>query len=349
MSSARYAFATAYLKSQEAKTIASEHLDKIFRTSSLGEAIDVIQDTSIGSYLKEQSISNFEDVDALLWAHLQIQVEHLKGLQFLPEELLEILNKYIAKYDISNTKAAIQGTTTQKKMVLIPVGLIHSRGMLDRLSDAEDIHGIAEILDTCGLSIYANILRQEGELADGGSKSKILLETKLDDAYYKEMITAAKGLSEGPLLIKVLGSIVDLINLQITLRSVARGTGSESTGYTTISGGYVLSADALRELLTVKLHDIPGKLDNTFYHEVGREVLANYEKTQSLTVIDEVIGRHKFRLAKELLSPRVMSPLIMAWYLILKETELRNLRLIAKSLLDNLPLEGVRDFLVVPS
>jgi vacuolar-type H+-ATPase subunit C/Vma6 len=39
----------------------------------------------------------------------------------------------------------------------------------------------------------------------------------------------------------------------------------------------------------------------------------------------------------------------MAWYLVLKEIELRDLRLIAKSLLDNISLEGIRDLLVAPS
>ncbi|GAI83404.1 unnamed protein product [marine sediment metagenome] len=47
------------------------------------------------------------------------------------------------------------------------------------------------------------------------------------------------------------------------------------------------------------------------------------------------------------MSPRVLSPLVMAWYLILKEFEMRNLRLILKSLADGIPIEEIKEYLVL--
>ncbi|GAI88256.1 unnamed protein product, partial [marine sediment metagenome] len=50
----------------------------------------------------------------------------------------------------------------------------------------------------------------------------------------------------------------------------------------------------------------------------------------------------------EILSPRVLSPLMAAWYLILKEVEIRNLRLILKAMFDNISVEEIRNCLVLP-
>jgi vacuolar-type H+-ATPase subunit C/Vma6 len=37
----------------------------------------------------------------------------------------------------------------------------------------------------------------------------------------------------------------------------------------------------------------------------------------------------------------------MAWYLILKEVEIRNLRLILKAIVDGIPVQEIKDFLVL--
>jgi len=47
------------------------------------------------------------------------------------------------------------------------------------------------------------------------------------------------------------------------------------------------------------------------------------------------------------LSPVVLSPLVMAWYLILKEVEIRNLRLILKAIADSMPVDEIKRYLVL--
>jgi vacuolar-type H+-ATPase subunit C/Vma6 len=52
-------------------------------------------------------------------------------------------------------------------------------------------------------------------------------------------------------------------------------------------------------------------------------------------------------MLQQMLSPRVLSPLVMAWYLILKEVEVRNLRLVLKTIVDGVPVQEIRDYLVL--
>ncbi|MCL0029347.1 V-type ATPase subunit [Dehalococcoidia bacterium] len=342
----RYAFATAYLKAGEARVVTSEHLEGMLRASNLPEALELIQDTDIGSYLRQQTINEFDDFDTALWEYLQGHAEHLGGLRILPDEMRSMLKKHLVKYDVLNIKAALQGIAAQKKARMVPVGVICSRGLLDELSNVEDIESLIEIVRRCGLERYADVLSL-AETVD--VKSRLTLESRLDGAYYQEMLAAAGDLREGHVLSSALGFIIDLLNLQMVLRSVARGSGHEVMEYT-LSGGYMLSGEVINELLSLKLPDIPSRLEDTFYYQVGQEVVVNYEKTHSLTAIEEVIDKHRFQLLRDTLVPRVMmSSLLISWYLILKEMELRNLRLVAKSLLDNISLDGAKSLLVGPS
>jgi vacuolar-type H+-ATPase subunit C/Vma6 len=59
------------------------------------------------------------------------------------------------------------------------------------------------------------------------------------------------------------------------------------------------------------------------------------------------VDRYKFSLLTEMLSRKLMSPLIIVWYLILKETEIKNLRLVFKAAFDGRLPEEIKDSLVI--
>ena len=103
----------------------------------------------------------------------------------------------------------------------------------------------------------------------------------------------------------------------------------------------------IQDLLSFKLTDMPQRLENPQYKQVAEEILISYGKTSNIIAVDVTIDRHKFRLLKELLSPRLLSPLVMAWYLVLKEFEMRNLRLILKTIADGIPTEAIKEYLVL--
>ena len=43
----------------------------------------------------------------------------------------------------------------------------------------------------------------------------------------------------------------------------------------------------------------------------------------------------------------MLSPLVIAWYLIIKEVEIRNLRLVLKMIVDGMPVEEIKEYLVL--
>jgi V/A-type H+-transporting ATPase subunit C len=340
----RYAFISACLKGEEPKTVTSEHIDKMMTASNLQDALAIIRETDIGTYLEELPVKTFDDLDEFLWRYLAQRIDYVESFKFLPKDVLKISKAYIVKYDVSNIKAALQGISTGKKPRIIPVGTIHNNGLLDELSQAENVDGITQLLTKCQLGDYAPALEQYK--VDKGAKSKFLIEAKLDGEYYKNMLNMARRIKDGSVLTKAFGLVIDLTNLQIASRAIIEGTGPNAAELT-IAGGYRITDKTIKELLSLKITDIPARLEDTQYRDIANEVSTNYDKTSSITAVDEIIDKHKFRMLKELLSPRVLSPLVMAWYLVLKEVEVRNLRLVLKAVVDGVPVQEIKDFLVL--
>mgnify|MGYP001118583130 CR=1 FL=1 len=340
----RYAFISAYLKGEEPKVVTSEHIDRMSAASSIQDAVAIIRQTDIGGYLEGSPVKTFDDLDEYLWRYFAQRIRHVESFKLLPRDTLKVSRAYIVKYDISNVKATLQSISAGKKSRMIPVGTIHSNGLLDELFNAENIDDIIQLLIKCKLGAFVPSLKDYK--VDGGLESKLLAEARLDGEYYKSMLNMAKGIRDGSVLSKGLGLIIDLTNLQIISRAIIEGIGPDAAECI-IAGGYLITERAIKDLLSLKLPDIPRKLEKTQYSDLAKEILSSYDRTKSITAVEETIDKHKFRLLKEILSPRILSPLVMAWYLILKEVEIRNLRLVLKAVLDGVPIEKIRNYLVL--
>jgi V/A-type H+-transporting ATPase subunit C len=336
----RYAFISACLKGEEPKTVTSEHIDRMATAPNLQDALATIRETDIGSYLEELPVKTFDDLDECLWRYLAQRISYVESFKFLPKDVLKVSRAYVVKYDVSNIKAALQGISGGKKPSMIPVGVIHNNALLDELFNAENV----ELLIRCKLGDYISALEQYK--TDKGAKSKFIAEAKLDGEYYKNMLNMARRIKEGFVLAKAFGLVIDLTNLQIASRAIIEGIGLDATELI-IAGGYRITDKTIKELLTLKMTDIPARLEDTQYRDIANEVSTNYDKTKSITAVDEIIDKHKFRMLKEMLSPRVLSPLVMAWYLILKEVEIRNLRLVLKTIVDGVPVQEIKNYLVL--
>jgi len=341
----RYPFLSAYLKGEEARLVTSNHIDRMSKVSSIQDVLEIIKETDIGSYLEGVLVETFDDLDEHLWMYFSECLERVEWFKPVPADILKILKTYIVKYDVLNIKAALQGISTGEQARKTPIGVIHNYGLLDELSSAENVDGIIELLTKCKLGNYASVL-EECKI-DGEVKSRLLAEARLDGEYYKNLLNMTKDIIDGAILSKAFGIIIDTKNLQVMLRAIITGIGPEAAKYV-INGGYMLSSEAIKELLPLKLSDMPGRVAY-LYQNMAEEVVSSYDKAKSITVVDEIIEKHKFKLSQEILSPRVLSPLMIAWYLILKEVEIRNLRLILKAMFDNIPVEEIRNYLVLPS
>jgi vacuolar-type H+-ATPase subunit C/Vma6 len=341
----RYAYISAYLKAEEPNIVASQHIDGMSSISNIKDAQLVIRGTDIGNYLEGVSFNNFNDLDRALWRYFAHCVKEVESFKFLPGDMLKLSRVYIEKYDVSNIKAAVQALgTTGNQDPMIPVGIIYDNGLLDKLSCAENIDEIIELLIQNRLGRYVPSLKIYEP--DDKNSSRLILGANLEGEYFKAMLAMANKIKEGSVIAQAIGVIIDITNLQIIVRSINENIGNYVADYL-IPGGYMLTDSTIRELLTVKISDLPRRLEDSHYHEVARELAISYDKTKRITELSEILETYKYRSLKDTLSPTVLSPLVMAWYLVLKETEIRNLRIIFRALYDSVSIEEIKRYLIL--
>lgn len=345
--STRYAFTSAYLKGEEARGITSSHIDSaIQRSRAMQEVLDVIKDTDVGEYLIEfapSGWSSFDEMDHMLGKYFGDCLDRLARFK-LPGDMVTMLEAYIRKFDILNMKTALRGILMETTYPLTPVGELSRQDYLEVVTNASTPEELSDVFIKINMSDYAVIVK---DIKEKDFRSTMECEFKLDHLYFHNMLDAVKHMSDGSILTKAWGIIIDLTNLSAVFRS-ALGTKGLS-GEMIFDGGHMLTGDAIRELQSLKIGEIAGKLEHTEYYQIAQDIAKNYEKEGNVTVIDKIIEKHKTRLLGDILSPRALSPCNLLWYLIVKELEIRNTRMIFKTLMDGVPLSEIRDYLVTAS
>jgi len=341
LTSARYAFISAYLKGEETRGVTYEHIGEILqRSENMQDALEIVSDTDIGGYLLDQPIKTFDDADKYLWIYMGECLKRLKGFN-IPPEMSRIVNLYIEKYDVLNIRITLRMISKKATSSMVPLGTIHDREHLEEMSAAREKDEVSGILARCNLGDYIWAIEDINE-KDPQSVSEG--EVKLQNIYHQKVLKVFKNMADGHLLVQAFESIIDSANLQ-TLFRLSLG-GRYTAGAPVLSGGRMLSENTIKELLTLKMTEITGKLENTGYHMMAQDVSKGYEKDGKITVVDKITEKYRFRLLKDLLSPRVLSTSNMLWYLLLKELEIRNLRLIFKMLADGIPAAEIRELVI---
>lgn len=342
----RYAFMSAYIKGEESKIITVDYLDNLLRASSVQDALGIIRETDVGNYLEALPIETFVTMDQNLWHYFGDSLERLKWYKPVPIGILSILDAYIEKYDVLNIKAALQSIVTSRSTNMMPLGLLHDNGKLEELSQAENIDTVISILNKTELNDYAIVLDENR--TDETIDEIVLSQGRLDVVYYRKLLAAVKKISDSALLTKAFGMMIDMVNLGIIIRAIVSGIGEE-VNESIIDGGYIITGDVARDLVSLPYTDMLDRLEDTPYRELIEELRNSFTANNSVVDTEQIIDKHKFRLIKEILAPNVLSPVMMAWYLVLKEIEIRDLRIILKAMFDNVPLEEIRSYLVLSS
>ncbi|MBW2598613.1 MAG: V-type ATPase subunit [Deltaproteobacteria bacterium] len=339
--STRYAFMSAYLKGEESRSVTPEHIGEVLqRSATMQDALEIIGDTDIGEYLLDQPIKTFDDADEHLWMYLDGCLGRLEGFD-MPPDMLRIARLYVEKYDVLNIRIALRVILKKVPSSMVPLGVIHRGGYLHEMSAAREKDELSLILATCNLGDYIRAIENINE-KDAQSVSEG--EVALKNLYHRKVLKAFRGMADGHLLEKAFKIGIDIANLQTVFRISIGGSGA--SGAPILTGGRMLSESTVQELLTLKMAEITGRLENTGYHMMAREVSKGYEKGGEITAADKVTEKHRFRMLKDLLSPRILSTSNMLWYLLLKELEIRNLRLTFKMLADGIPAVEIKDLVI---
>jgi vacuolar-type H+-ATPase subunit C/Vma6 len=346
--STRYAFTSAYLKGEEARGMMSGHIEAVVqRGRAFQDVVDIIKETDLGEYLIEYAPSGwttFEEMDRFLGSYLDNCLDRLRRFK-LPGDMVAMMDAYTPKFDILNMKIALRGVLMDESSYpLMPVGELAKQDYLEAMTNAATAEELSDFLVKINMGDYAVIVNG---VKEKDYRSTVEAEFNLDHLYVRTMRDTLTHMSDGNILTKAWGIMIDLANLDTVFRSVLGTKGL--SGEMIFDGGHMLTGDVVRELYSLKIGEIAARLEHTEYETIAQDIAKTYEKEGNVTAVDRVMEKHKTRLLGDLLSPRALSPCNLLWYLEVKELEIRNARLIFKALMDGVPLSEIRDYLVTAS
>lgn len=163
------------------------------------------------------------------------------------------------------------------------------------------------------------------------------IDITLDKAYYEKLLIDAKEIDLEELT-KYTKERIDLINIKTLLRIKAQGNEASDLSEALIDGGYI-QPERLVELAPADINHIVVKLSNENINKYLVRALDDEKSLdQNLLDLEKAIDDHQMdysRLAKSM----TYGPEVLMNYIISKETEIKNLRIILVSKLNSLPKE----------
>jgi vacuolar-type H+-ATPase subunit C/Vma6 len=330
---------SALLKAQEVRLVNQAHLERLASATGGADVRAILRDTDIGAWLEGATWHDAEERDLCLWRYLAQKIVSLEARRFFPRGARRFSRAYLLKYDVANLKAALQGLALDHRPHLLPIGALHLHDAIEDLAVAQSRDEVAKVLTVCGLKNFTFALQSFNP--SGGRKAHLAVEAALEAEYYRQLVHTMRGLGGGFVLASGCGLMIDLTNLAILCRLLVAGAGPAG-GEAFIPGGHMLDAHGLHDALSRGLSELPRRIDNAFYGKVAAEVVAAYERSGSVAVIDAIVEKHRFAALRELLAPQVAAAPVMAWFIIVKEIELRNVRLLISAVEDGIGLEHVR-------
>jgi vacuolar-type H+-ATPase subunit C/Vma6 len=336
-------FMTAYCKGAEARMIGADHLARMLKAPGVKDLVAAVHDTDLGRYLEEHLPAGFDEADESLWRDLESCFASLERLTRFPTEMREILAAWLLKYDLANVTAALRGLGSGRAARMIPLGAIHAKGWLEALATAQDADAIAAIVNECKLAAFAAPLAAWRAASDDAAR--LAAEFEFSKACLRELAKVARKFGTTAPLARTVGLLIDCLNLQLAFRAAIGNLGPGAAN-AAVEGGFSISPELTRELAGMKVAELPARLANTPHGAAAAEIAAQWSRRASAAVVEDVLFPHRFTLMREALAMRLLSPVLIAWYVALKESEARNVRMLLKAKFDELPEERVRESLV---
>lgn len=335
MPSPKAAFMTALLQSRAAKSVTADAVARISANADGNELRENLRGTDVGRRLGESTLQGRRERDGFLWEYLDEQFLLIEESPFFPRGAVSFGRAYVRKFDLANIKARLRSIAAGKALPLIPVGILRRRGLLDDFAEADSSEDMAEILRFAGLGEYA------AELSAAEDAPGMPETTSLDAVFHRGLAAVARGLEGGTVLAHACGVLLDYANLSVLLRAVSGDWGAPAEKQF-IPPGYMLSGQEFKEALSTGAKDVAKRIEYPAYRSVAEEAAAG-----TSAGVDEIIAKHRFIHLRGLLAAQVAPPCVAAWYLLSKEAEVRNTRLLLKAAEDGFSFEAARRCMVL--
>ncbi len=252
---------------------------------------------------------------------------------------------YLDRYDLQNIKTIVRAKAQGADRADVEEDLVAAgsfdAGFLDRLVDAPSLD---EVFKGLAGTIYAAALTRLGK-----KPSQVENWSEWEDLvsrlYYTELLQSVPPATEAnKLMRRFIQREIDIVNLKTLLRAWAAK--AEFGREIFLEGGEEMTVEELHEMVTMDKAALLRRLsDFSFYEDIAGD-LEKLEATGIGALMRRVEKVHLLEAARYAhLHPLSILPILD--FIVRKDREVQNIRIIARGKESGLPMEVMRDLLVV--
>ena len=342
--SGNYPYVTARVKAKRAHLLPKETYDRLL----LMEVPEIARFLGEREYKAEMLAlgAKYSGVDLIENAVSQNLAETYNRIfDFSEGSLRAMVGRYLDRFDLENVKTIVRARTygasaEDVEEDLVPAGSFSSE-FLDELVAAPSLDAVFKALDGTIYAAALSILRKKPSEVANWSEWEDLVSR----LYYAELLASIPPSSDANRLMRLfVQREIDIINLKTLLRAWAAKAQFGREIF--LDGGDEMTVDELHELVTLDKVNLVRRLQDYSYYEDIAGALEKVEETGIGVLVRRVEKVHLLEAARYAhLHPLSILPILD--YIVLKDREATNIRLIARGKESGLPTETIRELLVV--
>lgn len=341
-----YAFANARVGAMRSYLLGADEFKAMSEAPSFSDAVAVLRETEYSRELSKLSSPTLLDIENMLSKSL-IR-DHEKIATSVKGAAKSFLEQYARKFEIASIKTLIIMKTSKLAPPEKEYPWILYRTMtasvVQRLLQMETLEELIEMLKFT--EYYPALRKALSEHKEGEPAFSFIAAL---DSYVYGKLAGHMKLMQGrdrEIVRRLVGTEIDAKNLLTILR--LRGSDEDKAWASLIPYRYRLSESELRSIFSAKsMGEVASQAAQFKYGELIARGLKDYEKTESLSVLELEFKKHILRMnRKAFLGDRFNIGVPIA-YLNLKENEVRNVVAILKAKEDGLSAEQISPLLLL--
>lgn len=342
-----YPYLNARVRVMKADMIPGKEYAKLAKMS-VSEIARYLQDTRYKAEINEfaQKYNGAELIEQAIDANIGRTFSKLLAIS--TGEVRELAGAYLGRWDLWNVKAILRAKQSKIPREELELSLIACA----RIGSGEETEilkkeSVEEILLFAGKKGYVlgaddalKAYKASGKLGDA--------ENALNKAYYNSLLKKAEELpAQGKIFRAFLKTELDIRNIKTILRLKREGFKKEEIIKHLIYPGERLGKAELFGLAGApSLDELAGALTKTYYGKILGESLKRMKETFSISPVQTALDRYWLSKAGLMLHQHPLSINPILGFMLSKEIEHKNIRLIARARASNLPEEVITDNII---
>ncbi|MFW5928659.1 MAG: V-type ATPase subunit [Thermoplasmatota archaeon] len=337
VSIANFTYPNAKFRAHGNPFIKEENLKPLSESRNINEVYSNIREHNY--YIPKEATEDINEVEKNLELDTINYIK--KAYMATPNEAKPLVNAWLAKYDIKMTKRAVKAVSRGKEkeeidQKVLPVKMI-DKSLKDEIMSARNMQELLAILKNTELDEVLASKEWENNFFE--------LDVALDKYLYEKMRQAVMQVeAEEKSPVKYFfGRYTDILNLKIVFRGIREDINEETLKDSLLPPGRELEKWKLENMVdSSNLEEAMVELEGTSYSDLRTD-----STSMSGFELEIYLDKKLLSTVSEILSQNILTVGPLIKYLVAKDLELRNLKILIRGLQEGMDSEKISSMMIM--